>query len=68
MNFFATRLKNRCVANDKENIFYHDDDHLSLKGSEYVVDEIINKIKLLNLDKFNIFELIKSIQFYRLEF
>ena len=44
--FCDTFEKNRCVANDKENIFYHDDDHLSLKGSEYVVDEIINKIKI----------------------
>jgi peptidoglycan/LPS O-acetylase OafA/YrhL len=43
--FCDTVVKNRCVANDEENIFYHDDDHLSLKGSEYVVDEIIKKLK-----------------------
>jgi peptidoglycan/LPS O-acetylase OafA/YrhL len=44
-SFCNTFVKDRCVANDKENIFYHDDDHLSIKGSEYVVDEIIKKIK-----------------------
>ena len=43
--FCDTVVKNRCVANDEENIFYHDDDHLSLKGSEFVVNEIIKKIK-----------------------
>jgi peptidoglycan/LPS O-acetylase OafA/YrhL len=48
-NFFCdTIVKNRCVANDKENIFYHDGDHLSLKGSKYVVEEIMKKIKKIN--------------------
>jgi len=46
--FCDTIVKDRCVANDKENIFYHDDDHLSLKGSKYVVDEIMKKIKKIN--------------------
>ncbi len=46
--FCDTVVKNRCIANDEENIFYHDDDHLSLKGSKYVVDEIIKKIKKSN--------------------
>jgi len=42
--FCDTIIKDRCVANDKENIFYHDGDHLSLIGSKYVVDKIIKKI------------------------
>ena len=46
--FCDTIVKDRCVANDKENIFYHDDDHLSLKGSKYIVDEIMKKIKKIN--------------------
>jgi peptidoglycan/LPS O-acetylase OafA/YrhL len=46
--FCDTIVKDRCVANDKENIFYHDGDHLSLKGSKYVVDEIMKKIKKIN--------------------
>ncbi len=45
--FCNLQIKDRCVANDKENIFYHDDDHLSLQGSKYVIDEIMKKIKLI---------------------
>jgi len=44
-NFFCnTIVKDRCVANDEENIFYFDDDHLSSHGSKLVVEEIMNKI------------------------
>tara|TARA_B100000780_G_scaffold81102_1_gene55321 strand:+ start:772 stop:2769 length:1998 start_codon:yes stop_codon:yes gene_type:complete len=46
--FCDTIIKVRCVANDAENIFYHDGDHLSLVGSKYVVDEIIKKIKKID--------------------
>ena len=46
--FCDTIIKARCVANDAENIFYHDGDHLSLAGSKYVVDEIIKKIKKID--------------------
>ena len=42
--FCNTILANRCVANDEENIFYFDDDHLSSHGSKLVVREIMNKI------------------------
>ena len=42
--FCNTIIKNRCVANDEENIFYFDDDHLSSHGSKLVVREIMNKI------------------------
>ncbi len=47
--FCNTILKYRCVGNDKNNIFYRDDDHLSLRGSLFVVEEIMNKIKNNNL-------------------
>jgi peptidoglycan/LPS O-acetylase OafA/YrhL len=44
-NYFCnTVIRNRCVANNKEHLFYFDDDHLSLEGSKYVVNDII-KIK-----------------------
>jgi hypothetical protein len=42
--FCNTIVKDRCVTNDKENIFYFDDDHLSSHGSKLVVREIMNKI------------------------
>ena len=48
--FCNTRLDNKCIANDEENIFYYDDDHLSPIGSEIVVNEIIQIIKKI---KFN---------------
>jgi hypothetical protein len=37
-------LKNRCVTHDDKDVFYIDDDHLSLKGSELVIKEINNNI------------------------
>lgn len=42
-------IKDRCAANNNENIFYADDDHLSLDASKLVVDEIIDKIKKINI-------------------
>jgi len=46
--FCDKQIKNRCITNDKESIFYYDDDHLSIIGSKLVVDEIMKKIKNLN--------------------
>ena len=43
--FCDKKIKHRCVANDKNNLFYFDDNHLSLKGSEFVVEEIMNQVK-----------------------
>ena len=47
--FCDKQLENRCVSNDKNNIFYYDDDHLSIQGSKLVVDEIMNEIKKIEL-------------------
>jgi hypothetical protein len=44
-HFCNKRIKNRCVSNDKKNIFYANDDHLSLSGSKFIVDDIIKIIK-----------------------
>ena len=45
MKFIKKQLKNRCVSKDKKNIFYRDDDHLSLYGSKPVVMDIVKIIK-----------------------
>ncbi len=37
-------IKNKCVANDDKSIFYSDDDHLSLDGSKFVVNDIMKEI------------------------
>ena len=47
--FCDKQIKNRCVANDENNIFYYDDDHLSLQGSKLVVDAIMKEIEKIEL-------------------
>ena len=47
--FCDKQIKNRCVINDKNNIFYYDDDHLSIEGSKFVVDGIIKEIEKIEL-------------------
>ena len=41
-------IKNRCVVNSQKDILYWDDDHLSLKGSELVVNDILEKLKIID--------------------
>ena len=43
--FCNVKIKNKCIANDEENLFYYDDDHLSLYGSEMLAKEIMIKIE-----------------------
>ena len=43
--FCDKQIENRCIANDENNIFYYDDDHLSLQGSKLVVDGIMKEIE-----------------------
>ena len=45
--FCAKQLEKRCVQNNEKNLYYYDNNHLSLKGSEFVVDKIIDKIEKL---------------------
>jgi peptidoglycan/LPS O-acetylase OafA/YrhL len=53
-NYFCDKqIKNRCLANDKENLFYFDGDHLSLYASKYVVNDVIKIIKQIEVDKKN---------------
>ena len=48
--FCNKQIKNSCIANDKNNFFYSDSDHLSLRGSKYIVNEIISEIKKIDLE------------------
>ena len=43
--FCNTIIKNRCVTHDDKNIFYADDDHLSIKGAEMVNNLIMKEIE-----------------------
>ena len=47
--FCDKQIENRCITNDKNNIFYFDDDHLSLQGSKFVVDGIMKEIEKIEL-------------------
>ena len=42
--FCNKKIKYKYLANDKKNLFYYDNTHLSIKGSEFVVDEIFKYI------------------------
>jgi len=46
--FCNTLIKNRCITHDNKDIFYADDDHPSLKGSEMINDLIFAEIKKIN--------------------
>jgi peptidoglycan/LPS O-acetylase OafA/YrhL len=45
--FCNKQIKNRCVANNKKSIFYYDDDHLSLEGSKFIINDIVKIIKTI---------------------
>ena len=49
--FCNTSIEYKCIANDDNNIFYHDSHHLSLKGSEFVVKDIIKLIENIEINK-----------------
>ena len=42
--FCNTLVSNRCIVNDKSNIFYDDDNHLSAIGSQFLTERIIEVI------------------------
>ena len=49
--FCNKKIEDKCITNDDNNIFYHDSHHLSLKGSEFVVNDIIKLIENIEFDK-----------------
>ena len=55
-NFFCNNfVKDRCIVHNKDEIFYDDYNHLSIKGSEIVSEMIYEKTSLkLFLDKFRL--------------
>jgi peptidoglycan/LPS O-acetylase OafA/YrhL len=50
--YFCNRpIKNLCVVNDKENLFYYDHNHLSLEGSKYIVRDVMKIIQEIKINK-----------------
>jgi peptidoglycan/LPS O-acetylase OafA/YrhL len=47
--FCDTTIKDRCVTHDDKNIFYADDNHPSIKGSEMINDLIMKEIEKIEL-------------------
>jgi len=47
--FCDTTIKDRCVIHDDKDIFYADDDHPSIKGSEMINDLIMKEIEKIEL-------------------
>jgi len=47
--FCDKMIKNRCLINDKNNLFYVDDNHPSLKGAEMINDLIMKEIEIIQL-------------------
>ncbi|MDC0968893.1 SGNH hydrolase domain-containing protein [Alphaproteobacteria bacterium] len=43
--FCDNQIKGRCVTHNKEDVFYADDDHPSVKGSEMIVELIMEQIE-----------------------
>ena len=46
-----TLIKERCITHDTKNIFYADENHPSVKGSELINDLIIKEINKINLSE-----------------
>ena len=50
--FCDKQIKDRCVANDENDIFYYDGDHLSIQGSKFVIDGIMKEIEKIELKSY----------------
>ncbi len=46
--FCNSIIKNRCITHDNNNLFYIDDDHLSLKGAEILNNLIMNHLNRID--------------------
>ena len=51
--FCNTIIKDRCISHDKENVFYFDDIHPSVKGAEIINDLLLKEIKKIELNNEN---------------
>ena len=47
--FCNTTIKDRCITHDDKNIFYSDNNHPSLKGSEMINNLIMKEIEKIEL-------------------
>ena len=41
-HFCNKKIANRCIVNSLDQLFYQDDDHLSLQGSKFIINDIKN--------------------------
>jgi len=46
--FCNTIIKDRCITHNEKNVFYYDNHHPSLKGSEMINDLIMKEIEKIN--------------------
>ena len=46
-HFCDNQVKDKCVANSKDTIYYYDSNHLSLAGAAFVAKDIIDIIKTI---------------------
>ena len=51
--FCNTIIKDRCISHDKENVFYFDDIHPSVKGAEIINDLLLKEIEKIELNNEN---------------
>jgi hypothetical protein len=47
--FCDNQIKNRCITNNEIHIFYYDNNHLSIQGSKFIVNDILKIIKIKNI-------------------
>ena len=50
-SFCNTIIANRCIANNKEHLFFSDGTHLSFEGSKYVINDIMKIIEKIETEK-----------------
>jgi len=48
--FCNTKIQKKCIANDNENLYYYDSSHLSLEGSKYLVNDIMETIRKVEVN------------------
>ena len=49
-NIICNKQKNICKAHDEKEIFYRDNNHLSLKGNNKLMPHIFQKLNLIEKD------------------
>ena len=52
-HFCDNQIKNACITNLKDILYYYDNNHLSLQGSKFIVKDIVEIIKKITSEKIN---------------